>query len=118
MIEENSAILLRKGIPGKVMADLYEFPYFEGLDCPLPQHLHALWGLNTTFVRSLPFVRHSFTRYHAHLFPIHLRASERKEIKDFEWVHLDKIDRLPFSSGHRRVLDHFLQRIDPQLTLF
>jgi A/G-specific adenine glycosylase len=118
VIEENGAILLRKGIPGKVMADLYEFPYFEGLDRPLPQHIHALWGLNTTFVRSLPFVRHSFTRYQAHLFPIHLRACERKIIKDFEWIHLDTIDRLPFSAGHRRVLDHFLQRIDPQLTLF
>lgn len=118
VIEENSAILLRKGIPGKVMADLYEFPYFEGLDGPLPQYIHTLWGLNTAFVRSLPSVRHSFTRYQAYLFPIHLRACERKTIIDFEWIHLDKVDRLPFSSGHRRILDHFLQRIDPQLTLF
>jgi A/G-specific adenine glycosylase len=118
VIEENQAVLLKKGAPGKVMADLYEFPYFEGLDRPLAQHIQGLWGFNTTFIRSLPFVRHCFTRYQAHLFPIHLRAQERKLIADLEWVHLDKIDQLPFSSGHRRVLDHFLQRIDPQLTLF
>ncbi len=118
VIEENNAILLRKNQSGKVMADLYEFPYFEGLTRPLPQHINALWGLNTTFIRSLPFVQHSFTRYLAQLFPIHLRALERKPIKDFEWVHLDKVGDLPFSAGHRRILEHFLQRIDPQLTLF
>lgn len=118
VIEENNAILLRKGKSGKVMADLYEFPYFEGLARPLPQHINALWGLDTTFVRSLPFVQHSFTRYLAQLFPIHLRALERKPIKDFEWIHLDNVNRLPFSAGHRRILENFLQRIDPQLTLF
>jgi len=118
VIEENSSLLLRKGIPGKIMADLYEFPYFEGLDHPLPHHIQTLWGLQTTFVCSLPSVRHSFTRYQAHLFPIHLRTNERKIIKDFEWIHFDKIDQLPFSAGHRRVLDHFLQRIDPQMMLF
>ena len=118
VIEENNAVLLRKNQSGKVMADLYEFPYFEGLSHPLPQHISSLWGLNTTFVRSLPFVQHSFTRYLAQLFPIHLRAAERKPIKDFEWIHLDNVGSLPFSAGHRRVLEHFLQRIDPQLTLF
>ena len=118
VIEENNAILLRKGRSGKVMADLYEFPYFEGLARPLPQHIHDLWGLETTFVRSLPFVQHTFTRYLAQLFPIHLRALERKPIKDFEWIHLDNVNSLPFSAGHRRILESFLQRIDPQLTLF
>jgi A/G-specific adenine glycosylase len=118
VIEENNAVLLRKGPPGKVMADLYEFPYFEGLQRPLVQHIAALWGLNTTFVRSLPFVEHTFTRYSAQLFPIHLKAVARKPVKDFEWIHLDHVGSLPFSAGHRRILDHFLQRIDPQLTLF
>lgn len=118
VIEENNHVLVKKVAPGKVMADLYEFPYFEGLERPLPQHINAVWGLQTTFVRSLPFVQHSFTRYQAQLFPIYLRAFERKEIKDFEWVSLDDIGKLPFSSGHRRILEHFLKRIDPQLTLF
>lgn len=117
VIEESDAVLLRKGAPGKVMADLYEFPYFEGLDCPLAQHISSLWNLQTVFVRSLPFVQHSFTRYQAQLFPIHLRAIERKPIKDFEWVSLDKLSQLPFSAGHRRILEHFLKRLDPQLTL-
>ncbi|MBF8262983.1 MAG: mutY [Parachlamydiales bacterium] len=118
VIEENNSILLRKGVLGKIMADLYEFPYFEGLDRPLPQHIGTLWGLSTSFVRSLPLVQHSFTRYQAQLFPIHLRALERKEIKDYEWIPLERVGELPFSAGHKRVLEHFLKRMDPQLTLF
>lgn len=118
VIEDKNFILLRKEARGKVMADLYEFPYFEGLARPIPQHLSAIWGLDTTFVKSLPFVKHSFTRYQAHLFPIYLRAYEQKEIEGYQWVSLDEISRLPFSSGHRRILEQFLKRLDPQLTLF
>ncbi len=118
VIEEGDAVLVKKGGKGKVMADLYEFPYFQGLEQPLPQHVLSLWGLHTMFVRSLPLVQHRFTRYQARLFPIHLRASERKGIPGFEWVSLDAVRELPFSAGHRRVLDHFLKRNDPQLMLF
>ena len=79
VIEANDAILLKKGSAGKVMADLYEFPWFEGLQTPLAKYLKDLWGLKTSFIRTLPFVQHSFTRYRARLFPIHLHAEERKE---------------------------------------
>ena len=118
VIEEGGALLLRKGAPGKLMADLYEFPWFEGLETPLARYLRTLWGLKTSFIRSLPFVQHSFTRYNARLFPIHLRAEERLEIDDFEWVHLDQASKLPFSSGHRKILQDFLERSDVQLRLF
>jgi A/G-specific adenine glycosylase len=118
VIEENGSLLLHKVEPGKVMADLYEFPYFEGLKRPLPQHLRQLWKLDTLFMRSLPLVRHSFTRYQAHLFPMHLRATERKNIEDFEWIPLDDMERYPLSAGHRRVLESFMKLNDSQLTLF
>ncbi len=118
VIEEGDSLLLRKGEPGKVMADLYEFPYFEGLVKPLPQHLLSAWGLETTFIRSLPFVKHSFTRYLAHLFPIHLRATQRITIPGCEWVHLDQLNEMPFSSGHRQILSNFLLRNNPQMVLF
>ncbi len=118
VIEEGDNLLLRKGLPGKVMADLYEFPYFEGLVKPLPRYLLEAWELETSFIRSLPVVKHSFTRYQAHLFPIHLRAVHRKVIPDYEWVHRDQLKELPFSSGHRQVLSYFLTRSDPQMVLF
>jgi A/G-specific adenine glycosylase len=118
VIEESGSVLIKKIPSGQLMADLYEFPYFEGLDKPLPQHIMSIWGLSTSFVRSLPFVQHSFTRYQARLFPIHLRAAERKTIKEYCWVSIEVIADLPFSAGHRRVLEHFLKRIDLQLLLF
>lgn len=118
VIEHNDFLLLRKEKEGKVMADLYEFPYFEGLERPLIQYLYSEFGLDTTFVRSLSFVQHRFTRYVAHLFPIHLRALKRELIPGFEWVHIDQIQILPFSAGHRRILEFFLKKIDSQLNLF
>jgi A/G-specific adenine glycosylase len=118
VIEHNDYLLLRKEKPGKVMADLYEFPYFEGLEQPLIQYLRSVFHLEASFVRSLPFIQHRFTRYAAHLFPIHLRALKRGPIPDFEWVHIDQIHILPFSAGHRRILESFLQKNDPQLNLF
>jgi len=118
VIEEGDSLLLCKGQPGRVMADLYEFPYFEGLVKPLPQYLRAEWGLETHFIRSLPFVKHSFTRYQAHLFPIHLRALQRIAIPDYEWIHRDQLRGLAFSSGHRQILAYFLARSDPQMVLF
>lgn len=118
VIQEGDCLLLRKEKPGKVMAGLYEFPYFEGLAKPLVQHLKDTWGMTTTFVRSLPFVKHSFTRYQAHLFPIQLQANERRDIEDFEWIDLAQVRDLPFSSGHKQILSHFLERIDSQLVLF
>jgi A/G-specific adenine glycosylase len=116
VIEHQGALLLRKGGPKRVMADLYEFPYFEGLELPLITHLKNTFELETLFIRSLPFVQHRFTRYAAHLFPIHLQALSRPSIADFEWISLERIQQLPFSAGHRRILDDFLQRNDPQLT--
>jgi A/G-specific adenine glycosylase len=118
VIEQGGALLLRKGGPKRVMADLYEFPYFEGLELPMIVHLRVAFGLETTFIRSLPFVQHRFTRYAAHLFPIHLQALSRQEVPEFEWVSLERIQELPFSAGHRRILQDYLQRIDTQLSLF
>lgn len=118
VVEEGDSLLVKRGAPGKVMADLFEFPYFEGLAKPLPYHLQSEWGLDTSFIRSLPFVKHSFTRYSAHLFPIHLKALQRKAIPDHDWIHFDRLRELPFSSGHRKILESFLSRNNPQLELF
>ena len=118
VIEYQDFLLLRKEKPGKVMADLYEFPYFEGLEQPLVQYLRTGFNLDTIFVRSLPFVQHRFTRFAAHLFPIHLRALDKHLVSGFEWVHVDQIQQLPFSAGHRRILEDYLQKSDPQLNLF
>lgn len=65
----NREVLLRKGPSGKVMADLYEFPYF---DAPFARHPLAETAY---FECELPMVKHSFTRYQAELYPTVWRTS-------------------------------------------
>ena len=92
--------LLKKGASGKVMADLYEFPYFDEneaiLDGTFPFALH--------FERKLPTQHHSFTRFKVELLPILWMALEKNEVLGYQWVDQKTIHSLPFSSGHRRIL--------------
>ncbi len=101
-IESGGYILVSKGGVGKVMADLYEFPYFEVVD--LCAAVAEKFGLATYPIVTLPKVRHSFTRYIAHLFPVHLAALERPTLPPFEWVAKEQLQQLPFSSGHKKIL--------------
>lgn len=103
VIEAMGKILVKKGEAGRVMADLYEFPYFErGQEVAqaVQQHL----GLVVEVVERLPEVTHTFTRYKAHLFPYRMRAKAVKEIAGYQWISSDILAELPFSSGHRRIL--------------
>ncbi|HSX25496.1 MAG TPA: A/G-specific adenine glycosylase [Chlamydiales bacterium] len=93
-------ILVRKGKRGQVMADLYEFPYFEG-------RKREKLGLKGEWMGEFPVVSHSFTRYKAYLYPHLLRASNFKEVVGYEWISIAELDQLPFSSGHRRILKEF-----------
>ncbi|MFC2049501.1 A/G-specific adenine glycosylase, partial [Chlamydiota bacterium] len=94
---------VQKGASGKVMADLYEFPYLEGESAAkLAHHFEAAWGLKLHYQRELPEQRHSFTRYRARLFPHLLEATHAAG--DSLWKTLEEIEKLPFSSGHKRIL--------------
>jgi len=103
-IESGGYMLVSKGSPGRVMADLYEFPYFEADD--LCAAVAEKFGLATYPIAALAEVRHSFTRYIAHLFPIHLAALERPILPPFEWVAKEQLRQLPFSSGHKKILEN------------
>jgi len=97
IIESKGHVLLRCGKPGEVMADLYEFPYFDTfteiltLDLPL------------TLVGTLSKATHTFTRYRATLFPSQFTAPEPKEIEGYLWHPIASLHNLPFSSGHRKL---------------
>lgn len=100
--------LLSKGEKGNVMADLYEFPYTEGKDRKeLGQYLIDVFGLSVSHLKDLEAVQHSFTRYRAILYPSVWEASNRVKIKGCEWVPAADLKNLPFSAGHRRVLNFF-----------
>lgn len=98
LIVAEKHILLKKGEKGRVMADLWEFPYFENSP---PEHLGEIQLSQT---QPLPPVRHSFTRYQVELIPYRVAVNALSPIPDHHWVQLDQLHRLPFSSGHRRLL--------------
>ena len=109
MHEDN--VLIRQEKEGRVMGGLYEFPYFPKIDS-LKKTLHDLFGEELSFEKHFPIVKHSFTRYRAELFPS-LWKCARKDFKgDWSFVSLRDAKKLPFSSGHRRILQHLLKELN------
>lgn len=109
VMESEGKVLVRKGEKGKVMADLYEWPYLEMDQERWPQEkalkkAKEVFGLEIDAVKKLGEVKHTFTRYQAHLYPLHLKIRKPFAISDYEWVSIDRIRQLPFSSGHRKIL--------------
>ena len=85
-----------------VMRDLFEFPYIEySLN---PQHaFERELALSLTSIKPLKQEKHSFTRYRAELYP-HLFETENFCDK-YLWKSKKELQQLPFSSGHRRILN-------------
>jgi len=93
VVEWMGKVLVRKGASGKVMADLYEFPYIEGSE----------EFLKGTLVRKLTPLTHTFTRYKSHLSPVWIRIDREETFPEYEWVEIFDLRRFPFSSGHRQI---------------
>jgi A/G-specific adenine glycosylase len=108
VIQCGDSFLVRKGEKGSVMSDLYEFPYFEGAnEAPNPAMLQnkieELFRMKISFCSSLAEVSHSFTRYHARLFPMLFMCENQPPMKGFAWMSREQLKKLAFSSGHRRI---------------
>lgn len=107
-------LLIRQAPQGEVMAGLYEFPYFpapqalslQELETPLFEHLQ----MKGTPLCALPKVQHSFTRFRVQLFPYLIQAESFEAPSSFEWVSATDLTTLPFSSGHKKILDHCLHK--------
>lgn len=102
---------VQRGKQGRVMADLYEFPYVTWrAHEPAPNEAEAaaqlLWGASVTFLTSLPPQRHSFTRYRVQLFPAIVSLSS--PLPALQWQHKSSLSALPFSAGHRRILQNLI----------
>lgn len=111
VIHAENEVLVRKGVAGKVMADLYEFPYFEIPRSLLEKEMRALLGLDLLFSRDLPEEVHSFTRFRVRLLPSLWKSLEKRPVVGYEWVPWAQLVRLPFSSGHRRILHQIKSRV-------
>lgn len=98
IIVSGKECLLKKGEKGKVMADLWEFPYFDKGD-----KIEEKLGLILSPLSSLKKFEHGFTRYRAFLNP-HLYQTTKKNVHGYEWVAIGELEKIPFSSGHRKIL--------------
>lgn len=103
VIECEGALLLQKGAQGRVMEGLYEFPYLESMEGDLALIFERSLGIELEYTSVLPSERHAFTHYQVHLYPHLFRAKKRD--KRYEWRELIRAKELPFSSGHRRILN-------------
>ena len=102
VIECRGQILVRKGEAGKIMADLYEFPYLDGAS--ISSTVLEKWlGFNVEFIQNLPEVVHSFTRYKARLLPRFFKTETPRLNEKHEWVSRKRLLDLPFSAGHRKI---------------
>jgi A/G-specific adenine glycosylase len=109
IIESEGYFLVKKETKGKIMADLYEFPYFQIKketwgSFQLMRAVKDLLGLETRWIRQLPDVQHMFTRYRVRLYPVRLYAEKKVCLEGWEWISKDKLSEIPFSSGHRKIL--------------
>ncbi len=113
VVECEGNLLVRKAEKGKIMADLYEFPYFDLIRDSFSQkecreRVVCEWGVEIEVIRRLENVQHTFTHHKAHLNPFHVESLQRFQLPGHRWVSFEEISQLPFSSGHRRVLTEII----------
>lgn len=118
MVMCDDHFLVRQEQKGKVMADLFQFPYWEmqsaEVDVETQKNLiKKALGLTLDWQMALPLVKHSFTRYRALLIPHLFKIRSFKEVKGYEWHSLEALNKLPFSSGHRQILTHLNESLRP-----
>ena len=104
IITNGEDFLVQKQSGNKVMHGLYEFPYFQE-----NENWQSFYPGELVRIRELTSVSHTFTRYKAELSPSLLEAKVRCEINGFSWLSLDALKKLPFSSGHRKILSQLLE---------
>lgn len=110
VIRHGQQYLLKKGEKGEIMEDLYEFPFVEYQEGkPAKQIFEAHFGITLREIAPLPEERHSFTRYRVRLIPYLFEAKEFNSL--LSWVDQDEVKKLPFSSGHRRILNQLLKEV-------
>ncbi len=104
VIYHQREFLIQRQEGKKVMAGLYEFPYFDKeTTAPsfYPGKLHKK--------QKCKEVKHTFTRYRARLFPTIWEAEEKKEVEGFLWASSEKMKTFPFSSGHRKIYQELME---------
>ncbi len=113
ILHHNGLLLVKKGEKGKVMSDLYEFPFFEVTENGITsgkfsEKIEQNFSIAITQATPLSSVTHSFTRYQARLDPVLFHCNKMFAVKTMEWLPLAELQKKAFSSGHRRILQQLL----------
>lgn len=115
IFEHKGYLLVKKNAQGKVMADLYEFPYIEVEKEPTNDKVLDLcrhrFRASVIGYNRLDNCKHTFTRFHVELFPYFLACDRFFHPDGYCWHSLEEIKELTFSSGHRRILEDLLKGI-------
>jgi A/G-specific adenine glycosylase len=93
-------VLIKKQPEGKVMGGLYEF-FYQEKGASLPDEFSIEEQIK------LPDQKHTFTKYRVFLFPTLFKLREKPLLEGYEWVEKERLHKLPFSSGHRKILHCF-----------
>jgi A/G-specific adenine glycosylase len=101
IIAHGRRLLLKKGEEGKLMADLYEFPYTDG-----KEKGRFPFSLAAKKVGKLEEVQQSFTRFRVKLHPTLWKAEIAEEVPGYLWIPFEEAKLHPFSAGHKKILDH------------
>jgi len=100
-------VMIEKREEGKVLGGLMEFPSFEySIEEDIQKKILDCFSLETEWIEDLPKQKQSFTKYQVDLSPSIFRANCKKE--GFEWKTKEELLSYPFSSGHKRILESFL----------
>jgi A/G-specific adenine glycosylase len=114
ILESKGSVLVKKEKEGRLMANLYEFPYFEmkgGIwsSSYLIRKVKDAFQCRAEFICNLQEIQQSFTRYKARLYPTWLRIPEAcSNIEGWQWIAVEKLSELPFSSGHRKIVEQMM----------
>lgn len=100
--------LVRRGTEKEIMTDLHEFLYYETgsegwATHELAQRLYLDWGIHVQPFTQLEPIKHSFTRYRVNLTTTIFYCQEMPSIPGYQWQSFASLDKLAFSSGHKRI---------------
>jgi A/G-specific adenine glycosylase len=107
--EHRGQVLVRQRPAGVVNAHLWEIPNVEIGANGVEIRKLAQYIFGPTAKKALPFctIKHSITRYRITLEAFRVTgnfAGAKSGNAEGQWVSCDKLDRLPFTSAHRKIL--------------
>lgn len=91
-----------------LMQGLFEFPFIDEKmnEKALLTHFQSRFSLSLQLLQPLKKEKQSFTRYTVSLYPYLLIT--KKQNGDFLWKTKEELLLLPFSSGHRRIVNQLI----------